>query len=159
MLSFKVAGKPQALKRHRTFRMGDKNINVDPSKGDKADFLTMALQHQPSTPIDFPVKVTILCYFQRPKSHYGTGKNSKVLKLKAPVWHTSVPDADNLGKFVCDSLNGIFWKDDSFVSSLLVVKLYSDDPSVYVSVERLRIEEFVKEDVDDKPTDEQLGLF
>jgi Holliday junction resolvase RusA-like endonuclease len=137
MISFRIAGKPQALKRHRTFRMGDKNINVDPSQSDKADFLTLALQHKPSTPIDFPVKVTIICYFQRPKGHYGTGKNAGLLKGWAPVWHTSVPDADNLGKFVCDSLNGMFWKDDSFISELKVVKLYADQPSVYVMVERL----------------------
>lgn len=46
------------------------------------------------------------------------------------------PDADNLEKFLNDSLKGLIWKDDAQISWLLRSKTYVDDPvgSVYLKV-------------------------
>jgi len=134
MISFNVPGNPQALKRHRTFRRGNFTGQYDPSKGDKFDFLAMAMQHAPENPLSIPLSVEVCCYFQHPKNHYRTGKNSHLLKEGAPLWHTGRPDADNLGKFVCDALNGIFWIDDSCISILTVKKTYGDYPGTRIFI-------------------------
>ena len=54
-------------------------------------------------------------YFPRPKSHYGTGKNSAKLKLSAPMYHIIKPDHDNLVKFYSDAMTGIVYHDDKQV--------------------------------------------
>ena len=131
---FTVPGDPVALKRHRTFRRGKFSGTYDPSKGDKADFLAKALEHRPDVPLDQPLAVTLLFYFGRPKSHYRTGKNKHLLRDDAPTWHTRTPDADNLAKLCADALNGIFWRDDSCISALTVMKRYDNVPRTVVSV-------------------------
>jgi len=63
-------------------------------------------------PIEGPVMLNFVAYFKRPKSHYGTGKNSHKLKKTAPFYHTNKPDKDNVEKLIGDALNGYIWKDD-----------------------------------------------
>ena len=138
MIEFEIPGNPQALKRHRTFRKGNFTGQYDPSKGDKADFLAMTMANKPDKPLDEPLKVTISCFFPRPKSHFRTGKYSGELKEGMSEYHTKTPDADNLAKFVCDALNGIFWTDDKIVAQLIVNKYYSKSPRTRIWIEKLR---------------------
>ena len=109
-------------------------MQVDPSKNDKANFLAMALQNKPAVPLDCPLKLSMSFAFDRPKSHYRTGKNSHELKENAPFLHTSAPDCDNLAKFVCDALNGIFWKDDRVICMLVVEKHYASVPQTRILI-------------------------
>jgi len=125
-IKFEIPGNPQALKRHRTFRKGNFTGTYDPSKGDKTDFLAKAMAMKPEVPFDEPLSVTLTFVFGRPKSHFRTGKFSHFLKDNAPYWHTKTPDADNLAKFICDALNGSFWKDDSRICKLKVTKMYGE---------------------------------
>ena len=129
---FEVMGNPKALKRHRT----GKFCNYDPSMQDKQDFLILAHNNRPSMPIDGPLKIDIEFCFARPKNHYGSGKNSKILKPGCGLWHIARPDTDNLIKFVCDSLNGVFFKDDSQLCEIRAVKKYSEKPRTIVIIER-----------------------
>ena len=137
-IDFTVYGKPQALKRHRTVKMGKFMRQYDPSSSDKQDFLAKCMENKPDKPIDEPLQLILHFYFTRPKSHYRTGKNSHIEKDNAPMWHSSRPDCDNLAKFVCDALNGVYWRDDSLISSLIVKKLYSDKPRTRVVVEQIK---------------------
>ena len=123
MITFFVPGEPKGLKRHRTGKFG----TYDPSKGDKADFLILAMENKPKRPYECALSVTIRAYFTRPKSHYGTGKNATKTKKGIPVFHAKKPDADNVSKFVLDALNGVFWRDDSQVAELTVLKCYVSD--------------------------------
>ena len=136
-ITFIVPGNPQELKRHRTFRRGTFTGQYDPSKGDKADFLAKAMLFKPDVPFDEPLSVALSFYFQRPKAHYRSGKKAHLLKENAPIWHTKTPDADNLVKFVCDALNGIFWKDDSRICELSIVKQFSITPHIGIQIKRL----------------------
>ena len=129
-ISFTVMGNPKALKRHRTGKFG----NYDPSKQDKEDFLWLAHNSRPERPIEGPIKLTLKFCFKRPKNHYGTGKNSRVLKTTSPIWHTGRPDTDNLVKFVADSLNGVYWLDDSQICVLDCIKVYDEHPRTEVLV-------------------------
>ena len=50
------------------------------------------------------------------------------------------PDADNVAKAILDALNGVAYRDDSAVSSLLVYKSYGDDARVTVSIKAVTSE-------------------
>ena len=131
---FEVLGVPVALKRHRHTKTG---ISYDPSKKDKANFLKKCLIHKPKKAYSGPITMKLEFYFPRAKSHYGTGKNASRLKESAPIFHTSVPDIDNLVKFVCDALNGTFYEDDRQINNLLAWKDYGDYGHVNVIIEEI----------------------
>jgi Holliday junction resolvase RusA-like endonuclease len=132
-IKFTIYGNAKALKRHRDRKPVQKNgkwftPKYDPSKNDKDNFLVQALQYrQDNMPFDIPFELQVVCYFQRPNNHYGTGKNKNILKPNMPVFHKSKPDSDNIFKFIADALNGIFWKDDSNICIAKITKLYSND--------------------------------
>ena len=62
-----------------------------------------------------PVVVTIVAVFKRPKS-----MPKKLSKGRIP--RPSKPDWDNIGKAVCDALNGIAYDDDAIIVSGSVTK-------------------------------------
>lgn len=66
--------------------------------------------------------------FERPASHFGTGKNSEKLK---PQFAAAYPghgklggDLDNLVKLVKDGLNSVAYADDSQVAEVYAIKRY-----------------------------------
>lgn len=134
MIQFTVFGNPQALKRHRTVKAGKFMRQYDPSASDKQDFLAKVMEHRPEKPLTKPLQVIMSFQFSRPKSHYGSGKNANIIKPNAPVAHTSRPDVDNLAKFVCDALNGVYWKDDSIICSMTIDKTYSEIPKTTIAI-------------------------
>ena len=131
MIRFTVPGNPKALKRHRPRKWGG---NYNPSEGDKADFLAVSREHAPPIPSNGPVQLFVHAYFQRPKSHYRTGKYSGQLKPYMPEVHTYRPDADNILKFVGDALDGVFWRNDSVIFQTEVIKLYSESPRIEIAI-------------------------
>lgn len=67
-------------------------------------------------PLDCAVKLSASFYFQRPKSHYGTGRNAKILKDSAPEHHTQAPDVDKLVRLISDALTiARVIEDDKFI--------------------------------------------
>ena len=120
---FTVEGTPKPLKRHRHTRKG---FTYDPSKKDKRDFLYQVMEIAPSYPIESALRIMLIFYMPRPKSHFRTGKFRHLLKPDVPIQHKNTPDLDNLVKMVCDSLNKVFYKDDSQISQLKAEKLYCD---------------------------------
>lgn len=133
-IQLNVLGEPTAQKRHRSVRMGSFNRQYDPSASDKGDFLSIVQKHAPEAPYAVPLQIDLQFYFTRPKSHYKTGKNAHLLKDNPPIYHTSRPDVDNLSKFVMDALNKIYWKDDSYIASCNIQKLYSDSPRTFIEI-------------------------
>ena len=65
-------------------------------------------------------------YFQRPISHYGTGKNKDKIKASSEHYHIKRPDLDNLNKAVLDAFGdaGLI-KNDSQVVTLVSRKVYT----------------------------------
>ena len=75
-------------------------------------------------PIEGAVRLTVEAKFERPASHYGTGRNAATLKATAPARPTGKPDADNILKAIGDAGNGVLWRDDSQIVSVRVHKWY-----------------------------------
>lgn len=85
-----------------------------------------------------PLKLYIDFYIERPKSHYGTGRNSLKVKPSSPKYHIKRPDNDNMQKFIMDCMNGIVYKDDSQAVCVVAWKLYtSGEGKTVVTVEEL----------------------
>jgi len=132
-----VLGEPTAQKRHRHVSKGGFTRTYDPSAADKGDFLSIVQKNAPEKPYDCPLHLDLKFYFTRPKGHFKTGKNSHILKDTAPKWHTGRNDVDNLFKFVADSLNKIYWKDDGTICSSTITKEYSDNPRTEITIRPL----------------------
>jgi Holliday junction resolvase RusA-like endonuclease len=130
-IKFTVKGSPKALKRHRHLRNGH---TYDPSKADKRDFLQLAKNSAPKSPLYGPISMQVEFYIERPKAHFRSGKYCNLLKDQAPVWHITRADLDNYIKLVLDSLNGVFYKDDSQVCQINAIKIYSKKPRTMVLI-------------------------
>ncbi|EOU1600911.1 RusA family crossover junction endodeoxyribonuclease [Clostridium perfringens] len=70
------------------------------------------------------IKALIIAYYKIPKSY--SKKRVQAIKdgLEKP---TKKPDADNIGKIILDSLNGVAYKDDSQIIELGVIKRYTEE--------------------------------
>ena len=86
-LSFSIYGEPQVLERHRTLKTG---MTYNPSAAKQQLFRTAALKYLPSVPLNGSLEVNLMFYFARPKNHFGSGRNSAVLKPdKSEIFQSS----------------------------------------------------------------------
>lgn len=77
----------------------------------------------------------------RPKSHYRQGKYKGLLKTNIPKHYTKTPDADNLVKFIFDSLQGDdgFFIDDKQIVELNCIKRYieqDEEPKTLIMIDK-----------------------
>lgn len=82
-------------------------------------------------PDDAMLSVRIFAYLSIPKS---VSKKKRTAMLEGLIRPTKKPDHDNIGKIVCDALNGIAYRDDAQIVDSLVRKFYSDKPCVLVEI-------------------------
>lgn len=81
-----------------------------------------------------PLMITIKAVFAPPKSASKKRLRDMLLGLLFPV---KKPDWDNIGKIVCDSLNGIAYHDDAQIVTAHVFKRYGIDAGVEVWIEEV----------------------
>ena len=81
-----------------------------------------------------PLRVRFDFVFQRPQGHYGTGKNSSVLKASAPPFPAGRPDTTKLIRGAEDSLKGIVWRDDSQIVTQAATKRYGPQAGCLIRV-------------------------
>ena len=129
MIRFFVEGTPKPQPRPRAFVRGKHAGVYDCGTANDWKYCVgrTAREHS-QTRSDKALILEIFFFLPRPKSHfYQTKKNFGLLKPKAPNWHTSKPDLDNLVKAVMDALNdsGVIWNDDSQVAEIVASKRYS----------------------------------
>ena len=86
-------------------------------------------------PDDAMLDVRIFAYYPIPKS---ASKRKRQAMLEKKIRPTKKPDWDNVGKVICDSLNGIAYRDDAQVVDSMVRKFYSEDPKVVVTIEEIK---------------------
>lgn len=85
-----------------------------------------------------PLEVKIDAYYEIPQS---VSKKKREEMLIGKITPTKKPDWDNIGKIVCDSLNGIAYHDDSSIVKATVIKRYSETPHVTVYIKKIEYEE------------------
>jgi crossover junction endodeoxyribonuclease RusA len=115
---------PQGSKVRTRWGVRDDNPNTKPWRATVAAEAAEAMNG--TGLISGPVAVEVTFVFARPKSHYGTGSRTDILKASAPFWHTVKPDGDKLARAVGDALTGQVLRDDSQVARWQIRKLYGD---------------------------------
>lgn len=96
-----------------------------------------AMQGRQPIPKDVPLRVTIVAVFGVPVSWT---KKKRLAALQGVLRHTRKPDYDNVGKAVCDALNGIVFEDDCQIVSGEVEKVYGPEPMLKIFIEELKEE-------------------
>ena len=124
MVSFTVPGlpAPQGSKTRTKFGVREDNPATRPWRNAVAWEAKAAMNG--TMPLAGPVRLDVVFYFPRPKSHFGSGRNAETLKPAAPTFHTAKPDVDKLCRAIGDSLTGIVLRDDSQIAQVFASKKY-----------------------------------
>ncbi len=84
-----------------------------------------------------PIRLTIWFVIERPKGHYGTGRNAGKLKPSAPVLHSQTPDVLKLTRAIEDALTGVIWKDDAQICDEALWKRWGERHKMTVMIEQV----------------------
>jgi Holliday junction resolvase RusA-like endonuclease len=121
-----IPGKPTPLSRAGHGQFGGKFLTAPTSKQIGAVVDAWQRAGEPRFDDELPLLLECDFYFERPSSHFGSGRNVGVLKPSAKSEPTSRPDTSNLVKLVEDALNENAFKDDSRIVRLVAAKRYVD---------------------------------
>ena len=77
------------------------------------------------------LRVNITAYYPIPKS---VSAKKRADMIAGAIRPTTKPDWDNIGKIVCDALNGIAYRDDSQIVDGRTIKFYAENPRVEVEM-------------------------
>ena len=136
MIDFVIYGEPIAKARPKHFYKNGKMWGYTPKKTADAeyDFKLQSLYYKPIEPFACAISLELKIYRSIPES---MSKKRQELAENGNLRPVTRPDWDNLGKLVSDSMNGIFWKDDSQVVDCFVSKFYSRKPRIEVHLKTL----------------------
>lgn len=84
--------------------------------------------------------VEIVFAFERPRSHFRTGRFAHLLRDDAPRFpcgRNRYGDLDKLTRSVFDALSGIVWKDDTQIAQLRAVRIFDDDDRTSIGIDIL----------------------
>lgn len=81
-------------------------------------------------PFDCPIKVMVTAFMRIPQMSRKRTADAQAGYILPAV----KPDADNLAKAALDACNGIIWRDDALICSLLVKKRYALEPRLEIRV-------------------------
>ena len=130
-IQFEIPGEPIGKGRPRFVRATGRAFTPQRTRTYEAvvkDFAYQAMAGR--KPFEGPLRMIIEAEYLPPKSW------SKK-RQSAASWKITKPDADNLAKAVCDSLNGVVFVDDCQVADVRVTKTYAGVARLVVIVEPL----------------------
>lgn len=124
-----IYGQPAGMPRARSVRTKWGVRHYIPQKSPGVVYRNIAAILSAEKPeLEGPVRVTIECVFEMPKSW------SKAKKLKHDGQpHTQKPDVDNIAKAILDGLSEV-WPDDAVVWELIARKVWGQQGSTVVFV-------------------------
>ena len=85
----------------------------------------------PAEPDACGFSVSIAVYMRCPQSF---SRKKKEAALELQIMPCRKPDLDNIAKIYLDAMNGVVYPDDRMVTSLTVMKVFSDSDKVAVTV-------------------------
>lgn len=142
-VSFVCVGTPQpagsktAFRDPRTGRIIVKDDNPK-SKPWKKAVGKSALPEMTGRPLlDGPLSILIVFFLERPKGHYGTGRNAERVRDLAPARPIVRPDVLKLARAVEDALTGVVYEDDAQIVREHLEKHYGTPARVVVEISPL----------------------
>ena len=128
---FSIPGEPKGKGRPRMTKTGHTYTPNDTVLYEQQVRAEYCRQCNFMFPKDCMLDVRVFAYYGIPKSASQKKRRMMLAKVIRP---TKKPDWDNVGKIVCDSLNGIAYHDDAQIVDSMVRKFYSESPRVDVVV-------------------------
>jgi Holliday junction resolvase RusA-like endonuclease len=136
-LYFSIPGQPVAKGRPKFARRGNFVTAYTPAKTVNYEGLVKMASHHAMAgrePSAAPIEMEVCLYLQIPASW---SKKKRAAAVSGNVMATKKPDADNVLKGLKDGCNGIVWRDDAQVVSIILQKKYSEMPMACVIVREL----------------------
>lgn len=135
-ITLTIPGPPVGKQRARTFFDPRVHhvVSKTPNKTAAREAFIQAVfeQHYPGfTPLEGPVEVQIQAFVPIPVSASKKRQAAMREGLEIP---TSKPDWDNLGKLVCDALEGMAYRRDQQIADGRVRKRYDDNPRMEIRI-------------------------
>lgn len=133
-IAFQVPGDAQAQMRPRatTINGSVRMYDHKKSKDYKSYIQDIAKQYMPTEPIDGPLEMRVTIYRKLLKSFSKVKRQQALDGILLPV---SKPDVDNLAKTFMDALNGMAYKDDSQIVTLIAEKRYAEEAYVFIEIQ------------------------
>jgi Holliday junction resolvase RusA-like endonuclease len=122
----RLLGKPVPLSRVSAGQFGGRYLSGPTSTQIGLVVDAWVRAGEPRFEDDAPLILECDFYFERPASHFGSGRNAGKLKPSARPEPTGRPDLSNLVKLIEDALNGNAYKDDSRIVRTVAAKRYGD---------------------------------
>ncbi len=94
--------------------------------------ITLKSQHPQDIPFDGPLSLEVFFYMKIPYTQARKRKEEMI-----NTYHTQVPDASNLVKFVEDAANGILFLDDKQISCIHAYKIWTMEPRTVIRLSPL----------------------
>jgi Holliday junction resolvase RusA-like endonuclease len=132
MLTFTVHGHPKGKGRARFVSTPRGGRAFTPAETVAYERMIAWLAKQAGAqPVEGPLRMRLAIYMQIPQS---ATKKRRAEMLAGVDMPTKKPDLSNVLKAVEDGLNGIAYKDDAQIVSLIVDKFWSDEPRVEIEI-------------------------
>lgn len=133
---FKIPGKPMGKQRPRIVSRGRYSKAYTPKETVNYEQWVKSCYIEQTDGYMFEdnprgLEVNIYAFYKPPKS---TSKKKYTDMIEKCINPTKKPDADNIAKIVCDSLNGIAYSDDASITTLRVSKYYAENERVEVVI-------------------------
>lgn len=133
MIEFTVPGEPFGKQRPRHSRVSGTTYTPRETREHEA---LIRQEYRRQSGVKFPqgaqLRITVTAVMGIPKS---TPKYRRADMLSGKIRPTKKPDWDNIGKLVCDALNGVAYDDDKCVCEAVVRKFYGCEPRILVRLE------------------------
>lgn len=134
VITFVVPGKPQAQQRARATSINGKIRMYDPEAS--ANFKQLvaysAIPYRPAALLECPLTLTLDICRIVPK---GFSKQKTKDAIGGMIRPSTKPDCSNYLKGIEDALNGLIWRDDSQLVSVIVRKWYGVRPGTFIRIE------------------------
>lgn len=132
---FTIPGEPCGKGRPKFTTHGGYTRAVTPAKTANYETLVKMEYQQQCPGVVFDKEkalgMRIIAYKAPPSS---ASKRKTMQMLDGVVFPGKKPDWDNLGKIICDALNGLAYLDDAQIVNAQVIKRYAQFPSVEVEI-------------------------
>lgn len=131
-MKFEILGKPTGKGRPRLGKYG----TYTPQKTkDYEDLVKLSFKNKYKVePSEREIKMKITAVFE-PARRLSKKKRAELIDWEQGYMHK--PDIDNIAKIILDALNGLAYKDDNQVTTLLLFKQYGTADKVVVEVEEI----------------------
>lgn len=131
-ISFTVPGPPKGKQRARITKRG---FSYTPKETvtyeSMVRYAFVGVASMDFQPYDGPVEIEVESVHPIPSSWT---KKKKALAASGTMFCMTKPDWDNIGKIVCDALNGVAFTDDARIASAKIRKVYGHIPATHVRI-------------------------